>query len=97
MTSETIDPMEKLLGDIHDLHIAAWSQAAPQTREQVYEQTMLGAMRSLSQEMLRLGVTSVIMEGAYLFWWLRIACVNHGFAKGGFDSSLKRIGPLTGV
>jgi hypothetical protein len=52
MTSETIDPVEKLLGDIHDLH-TAWSQAAPQTKEQVYEQAMLGAMRSLSREMLR--------------------------------------------
>ena len=57
---------------------------------------MLDAMRKLSLELLRRGVTTAVMEGAYLMWWLRLACINHGFAEGGFERSLRRIGPLVG-
>jgi hypothetical protein len=57
---------------------------------------MLEAMRKLSLELLHRGVTTAVMEGAYLMWWLRISCVNHRFAEGGFERSLSRIGPLVG-
>ena len=29
-------------------------------------------------------------------WWLRLACINHRFAEGGFERSLGRVGPLAG-
>jgi hypothetical protein len=57
---------------------------------------MLDAMRKLSVELLHRNVTTAIMEGAYLMWWLRVSCVNHRFAEGGFERSLSRIGPLVG-
>jgi hypothetical protein len=95
MKTKPADPTEELLEEIHDIHTSAWANAAaPESKQEVYERAMLGAMRKLSLELLRRGVTTAIMEGAYLLWWLRIACANHGFAKGGFDRSLSRIGPL---
>jgi hypothetical protein len=54
-------------------------------------------MRSLSVELLKRGVTTAIMEGAYMIWWLRLACMNHRFAEGGFDRCLGRIGPVMGA
>lgn len=53
-------------------------------------------MRKLSLELLHRGVTTAVMEGAYLMWWLRVSCVNHRFSEGGFERSLSRIGPLVG-
>jgi hypothetical protein len=98
MKSKRADPTEKLADEIHDIHTSAWANAAaPASREEVYQRAMLGAMRSLSLELLRRGVTTAIMEGAYLLWWLRTACINHGFAEGGVDRSLSRIGPLVGA
>ena len=29
-----------------------------------------------------------------MIWWLKIACHNHGFAEGGFERCLARIGPV---
>jgi hypothetical protein len=58
---------------------------------------MLDRLRALSVELItRQGVTTAILEGAYLVWWLRIACTNHRFAEGGFERSIRRIGPLVG-
>ena len=97
MKSDSTDPADKLIDDIHALHTSAWSTAAPPTsRKQVYERAMLDTMRSLSVELLQRGVTTAIMEGAYLIWWLRLACINHHFAEGGFERSFKRIGPIVG-
>lgn len=101
MKSDSTDPTDKLtdklIDDIHGLHTSAWATAAPPTsRKQVYERAMLDTMRSLSVELLQRGVTTAIMEGAYLIWWLRLTCINHHFAEGGFERSLKRIGPLVG-
>ncbi len=97
MKSDSTDPTDKLIDDIHNLHTSAWATAAPPTsKKQVYERAMLGAMRSLSVELLRRGVTTAIMEGTYLLWWLRFACINHHFVEGGFERSLKRIGPIVG-
>lgn len=97
MKPDPTDPADKLIEDIHQLHTSAWATAAPPTsKKQVYQHAMLDAMRSLSVELLRLGVTTAIMEGAYLIWWLRLACINHHFAEGGLERSLKRIGPLVG-
>lgn len=97
MTSDATDAEDKLIDEIRDLHASAWAgEAPPATRKEGYQRAMLDTMRSLSVELLRLGVTSAILEGAYLLWWLRLACVNHRFAEGGFERSLKRIGPLVG-
>jgi hypothetical protein len=97
MKTKPAEPTEKLIDEIHDIHTSAWAAAAaPASRKQAYELVMQDTMRKLSLELLRRGVTTAIMEGAYLLWWLRIACANHGFAKGGFDRSLSRIGPLVG-
>jgi len=97
MPSDSTAPADKLIDDIRHLHTAAWADAAPPTsQKEVYQRAMLETMRSLSVELLRLRVTSAILEGAYLLWWLRLACINHRFAKGGFERSLKRIGPLVG-
>ena len=40
------------------------------SREEAYERAMLNAMRSLSVELLKRGVTTAIIEGAYMIWWL---------------------------
>ena len=97
MPSASNDATDELLDDIHALHNAAWATAAPPTSsKQVYERAMLNTMRSLSIELLQRGVTTAIMEGAYLLWWLRLACVTHHFAEGGLERSLQRIGPLVG-
>jgi hypothetical protein len=91
------DPAEKLIDEIHDVHASAWASAdPPATKKQADQRRMLEAMQTLSVELMRQGVTTAILEGAYLIWWLRAACVNHGFAEGGFERSLKRIGPLVG-
>src|SRR5258708_51209 len=85
MPSDSTDPADKLIGEIHHLHTAAWAGAAPPTsQKEVYQRAMADTMRSLSIELLRQGVTTAIMEGAYLLWWVRMACINHDFAEGGF-------------
>jgi hypothetical protein len=97
MKSKATRSAEKIMNEIHDIHAAAWAAAAPPaSRRDAFERVMADAMRKLSRELLSRGVTTAILEGAYLIWWLRLACVNHGFAKGGFERSLDRIGPLTG-
>ncbi len=97
MPSDSTDPADTLIEDIHELHTAAWATAAPPTsKKEVYERAMLSTMRSLSVELVHRGVTTAILEGAYLVWWLRLACINHEFAEGGFERSLKRMGPLVG-
>jgi hypothetical protein len=97
MKSNPTDRTEKLIDEIHDIHASAWSGAAPPaSKKEAYERAMLDAMRKLSLELLRRGVTTTVMEGAYLMWWLRLACINHRFAEGGFERSLSRVGPLVG-
>jgi hypothetical protein len=97
MKSKATRSAEKIMDEIHDIHTAAWASAAPPaSRQDAFERIMADAMRKLSRELLLRGVTTAILEGAYLIWWLRLACINHGFAKGGFERSLDRIGPLTG-
>src|SRR4051812_42461280 len=98
MDPESTDAAEKLLDEIRDLRKSAWSKAAPPTSdEHAYQLLMLDRMRALSVELItRQGVTTAILEGAYLIWWLRIACMNHRFAEGGFERSIGRIGPLMG-
>ena len=97
MKSDSTDPADQLIDDIHTLHSSAWAKAAPPTSpKEVYEQAMLVAMRTLSVELLQQGVTTAIMEGAFLLWWLRLSCFNHYFAEGGLERSIKRIGPIVG-
>jgi hypothetical protein len=97
MPSKPTGRADALIDEIRDLRASAWSEAAPPaSMEDVHQRLMLEAMRKLSLELLHRGVTTAIMEGAYLMWWLRVACVNHRFAEGGFERSLGRIGPLVG-
>jgi hypothetical protein len=97
MKPKPADRTDELLDEIHDIHASAWSGAAPPaSKTEAYERVALDAMRKLSLELLRRGVTTAIMEGAYLMWWLRLACINHRFAEGGFERSLSRVGPLVG-
>jgi hypothetical protein len=94
MTSERAD---QLIDEIRDLRASVWSGAKTfASEEDRHQRLMLEAMRKLSLELLHRGVTTAVMEGAYLMWWLRISCVNHRFAEGGFERSLSRIGPLVG-
>jgi hypothetical protein len=94
MTSERAD---QIIDEIRDLRGSVWSGAKTfASEEDRHQRLMLEAMRKLSLELLHRGVTTAVMEGAYLMWWLRISCVNHRFAEGGFERSLSRIGPLVG-
>jgi hypothetical protein len=40
------------------------------------------------------GVTSLILEGAYLTWWMRAACINRSLGMDDFERGLARIGIL---
>jgi hypothetical protein len=42
---------------------------------------MLEAIYKLSVELLHWGVTTAIMEAAYLMWWLRVSRVAGGWAQ----------------
>jgi hypothetical protein len=92
------DPTEKLLGEIRDLHTSVWAKAGPPaSAEHAHQLAMLDRLRGLSVELVtRQGVTTAIIEGACMVWWLRMACINHRFAEGGLERSLARIGPLMG-
>ena len=97
MNPESPDPTGKLPNDIHDIHTSAWAKAdPPASMKEAHEREMLKALRKLSVELLKRGVTTAIMEGVYLIWWLRLACLNHRFAMGGFERSLHRIRALMG-
>ena len=97
MNAESPDRTDKLPNDIHEIHTSAWAKAdRPGSMKETHEREMLNALRKLSVELLKREVTTTIMEDVYLIWWLRIACLNHCFAVGGFEQSLRRIGPLIG-
>jgi len=97
MTFKPADRADQLIDEIRDLRASVWSGAKTfASEEDRHQRLMLEAMRKLSLELLHRGVTTAVIEGAYLMWWLRISCVNHRFAEGGFERSLSRIGPLVG-
>jgi hypothetical protein len=97
MASKPTDRADELVDEIRDLRVGVWSGATRfASEEDRHQRLMLEAMRKLSVELLHRGVTTAIMEGAYLMWWLRVSCVNHRFAEGGFERSLSRIGPMVG-
>jgi hypothetical protein len=97
MASKPTDRADELIDEIRDLRAGVWSGAAAIASEaDAHQRLMLEAMRKLSVELLHRGVTTAVMEGAYLMWWLRVSCVNHRFGEGGFERSLGRIGPLVG-
>lgn len=80
---------------MREIHRALWENAKPPASEkEIQQRFLLERLRALSLELLLQGVTSAIVEGAFLIWWLKIACHNHGFAEGGFERSLARIGPV---
>jgi hypothetical protein len=45
--------------------------------------------------MLHYGVTSAVMEGAYLLWWIRFARINHGFPDEDFKRMARHLGPIS--
>jgi hypothetical protein len=95
MPSKPTDRADELIDEIRDVRADVWSGATPFLSEaDRHQRLMLEAMRKLSLEFLHRGVTTAVMEGAYLMWWLRVSCVNHHFAEGGFERSLSGIGPL---
>lgn len=97
MVSKPTDRADELIDEIRDLRAGVWSGATTFASEaDRHQRLMLEAMRKLSLELLHRGVTTAVMEGAYLMWWLRVSCVNHRFSEGGFERSLSRIGPLVG-
>jgi hypothetical protein len=66
MKSKATRSAEKIMGEIHDIHAAAWAAAPPPaSREQAFERVMADAMRKLSRELLSRGVTTAMLEGAY--------------------------------
>lgn len=54
---------------------------------------MQDRLRQLSADLLQRGVTLAILEGTFLVWWLRLACLQR-FEPGGFEACLAHIGPL---
>jgi hypothetical protein len=97
MSDESTDPIEKLLEDVHAIHQSLWADAAsPASRKEVQQRLMLERMRALAVDLGQQGVTIAIMEGAFLMWWLKLACFNHQFAEGGLERCLSRIGPVMG-
>ncbi len=85
------DPLE----EVRQIHRALWENAKPPVSEkEIQQRFLLERLRTLSLDLLLQGVTSAIVEGAFLIWWLKVACLNHGFAEGGFERCLARIGPM---
>lgn len=85
------DPLE----EVRQIHRALWESAPPPASvEEAQQRFLVERLRSLSTELVLQGVTSAILEGAFLLWWLKVACINHGFAPGGFERCLARIGPV---
>jgi hypothetical protein len=54
-------------------------------------------MRKISVSMLHYGVTSAVMEGAYLQWWMRMARINHGFPNEDFKRMASLLGPISDI
>jgi hypothetical protein len=98
MTPEPTDPTEKLIEQIRDLHTSAWAQAQPPaTREEAHQRIFLDAMRKISVGMLHYGVTTAVMEGAYLQWWMRMARINHGFPDEDWKRMVRLLGPISDI
>jgi hypothetical protein len=94
---ESIDRLEKLLEDVHEIHQSLWANAtSPGSSKEDQQRLMLERMRALAVDLGQQGVTIAVMEGAFLMWWLKLACSNHKFAEGGFERCLSRIGPVMG-
>jgi hypothetical protein len=97
VSDESTDPIEMLLEDVHEIHQSLWADAAPPaSRKEEQQRLMLERMRALTVDLGQQGVTIAIMEGAFLMWWLRLACFNHKFSEGGFERYLSGIGPVMG-
>lgn len=89
--------MVSALADVKDLHREVWRDAAPPaTDREMQQHQALDKFRVASVELVQLGVTSLILEGAYLTWWLRVACINRSSGMDGFERGLARIGSLMG-
>jgi hypothetical protein len=97
MNAQSPARTDKLHDNIVVIHTSAWAKAdPPRSMKEAHEREMLNALRKLSVELLKREVATTVMEGVYLTWWFRIACLNHRFAVGGFEQSLLRLGPLIG-
>jgi hypothetical protein len=98
MKPDPTNRTHKLMDDIRDLHISAWAQARPPaTREEAHHRILLDGMRQISVGMQHYGVTSAVMEGAYLLWWIRFARINHGFPDEDFKRMARHLGPISDI
>lgn len=85
---------EELIEQIHALRRAACTFAKPAvTGKEAQQMYVRDRFREVSVDLLQRGVTVAILEGAFLVWWLRVACAQR-FEKSGFEYCLAHIGPL---
>ena len=97
MKHESSDP-EQLMDDIRDLHTSAWAKAAPPaSREEAHHRILLDAMRKISVGMIHYGVTTAVIDGAYLLWWMRFARINHGFPDEDWKRMARLLGPISDI
>lgn len=83
------------LADVEALHEAAWRNAPPPaTAAQAQQQHALARFQEAGVDLVHEGVTTLILEGVYLVWWVKIACANRGKGGPGVDKALSRIGGL---
>jgi hypothetical protein len=83
------------LADVEALHKAAWRNAPPPaTVAEAQQQHALARFQEAGVDLVHEGVTTLILEGVYLVWWVKIACASRG--KGGLevDKALSWIGAL---
>jgi hypothetical protein len=98
MTLDSSDSAEQLMNDIRTLHTSAWAKAAaPASREEAHHRILLDAMRKISVGMLHYGVTTAVIEGAYLLWWMRFARINHGFPDEDWKRMARLLGPISDI
>jgi hypothetical protein len=92
------DPTQQLMDEIRDLHTSAWAKAPePATRQEAHQRILLDGLRKASVGMLHYGVTSAVMEGAYLLWWMRLARINHGFPDEDWKRMARLLGPISDI
>lgn len=85
---------EELIEQIRALRRAAWTFAKPAvTGKEAQQMYVRDRFREVSVDLLQRGVTVAILEGAFLVWWVRVACAQR-FEKSGFEYCLAHIGPL---
>ena len=95
MSDESTDPIEMLLEGVHEIHQSLWRTPRPPIEEgRAAAAHAGGAGFALTVDLGQQGVTIAIMEGAFLMWWLRLACFNHKFSEGGLERYLSGIGPV---